>query len=188
MIKVKVAKGLITQNPRTPRFYTKPKIHKEGIPGSPVISSVNCHNWKISEYVDYHVQPIVPQIPSNIKDTSYFLCKLKPITEVPENSCLVTRNVKWLYISIPNSEGKKAVKISHENFTKKAIAAKVITTFLALILTIKWELSTNQRLCNGNYLCTILRKYIHAPFWAKILKSIRKSLTHFRYIDNIFLV
>ena len=36
-LKNKVAEGLITQNPRTPRFYTKPKIHKEGIPGGPVI-------------------------------------------------------------------------------------------------------------------------------------------------------
>ena len=49
---------------------------------------------------------------------------------------LVTLNVKPLYTSIPNAEGKKAVKISHENFTKNTIATKVITTFLALILTL----------------------------------------------------
>ena len=43
-LKDKVAEGLITQNPRTPHFYAKPKIHKEGIPRRPVISSVNCHS------------------------------------------------------------------------------------------------------------------------------------------------
>ena len=37
-----VAERLITQMPRTPRSYTKSKTHKEGIPGRPVISSVNC--------------------------------------------------------------------------------------------------------------------------------------------------
>ena len=53
MIEDKAAEGLITQNPRSP------KIHKEGIFGRPVISSVNCHSSKISKYVDYHLQPII---------------------------------------------------------------------------------------------------------------------------------
>ena len=43
-----VAEGLIALNLRTPSSYAKPKIHKEGIPGRPVISSVNCHSSKIS--------------------------------------------------------------------------------------------------------------------------------------------
>ena len=114
MIKDKVAEGLLTQNPR---FCTKPKIHKERIPGRPVISSVNCLNSKISEYIDYHLQPIVIEIPSYIKDTSDFLLRLKPITEVPENFYLGILDVKSLYTSTLNSEGIKAVKISQENFT-----------------------------------------------------------------------
>ena len=35
LIKNKIAEGLITRNPRTPQFYTKPKIDKEGIPRRP---------------------------------------------------------------------------------------------------------------------------------------------------------
>ena len=46
---------------------SKQKLHKEGVPGRPVISSVNCHIFKISEYVDYHLQPIVREIPSMSK-------------------------------------------------------------------------------------------------------------------------
>ena len=72
LTKDKVAEGLITRNPRTPRFYTKPKNRKEGIPGRPVISSVNCHSSKISEYVDYHLQQMVREIPSHIKDGAMF--------------------------------------------------------------------------------------------------------------------
>ena len=88
------------------------------------------------EYVDYHLQLTARKIPSYIKDTSEFLRKVKPITEVPENSYLVTLDAKSLYTSIPNSKGIKAVKISHENFKKKTIDVKVTTTFLALILTL----------------------------------------------------
>ena len=54
-----VAEELKTASPRTPRFYIQPKIYQQNNPGRPVISSVNCHTWNISEYVDYHLQPIV---------------------------------------------------------------------------------------------------------------------------------
>ena len=101
-----------------------------------MISSGNCHSSKTWEYVDYHLKPIVPEILSYIIDTNSFLRKLKPITGVPENFYLVTLDVKSLYTSIPNSKRIKAVKISQSNFTKKAIATKVIITFLALILTL----------------------------------------------------
>ena len=45
-MKKKVGEGSITENPRTPRFYTKSKIRKEGIPERPVISSVGKY-WNI---------------------------------------------------------------------------------------------------------------------------------------------
>ena len=47
-MKEKVAKGLKTENPRTTKFYLRPKIHKRGNPGNPVVSSVNCHTSNIT--------------------------------------------------------------------------------------------------------------------------------------------
>ena len=148
------------------------------------------------EYIDYHLQPIVPEVPSYIKDTRDFLRKLKAITEVPENFYLVTLDVKSLYASIPNSEGIETVKISHENFTRKAIATKVITTFVALILTL------NNFIFNlKNFLQTkgCALGIICAPSYANIFMdhferkyiypSIEgKSWTYFRYIDDILLI
>ena len=40
-VKDTVAEGLITQNPKMQRFYTKPKLNKDRIPGKPVISLRN---------------------------------------------------------------------------------------------------------------------------------------------------
>ena len=48
-------------------------MHKQGNPGRPVISSVNCLTSNISKYLDYHLQPIVQQIPPYIEDTNDFL-------------------------------------------------------------------------------------------------------------------
>ena len=40
---INVAEGLKTTSPRIPRVYIQPKTQKQGNPGRPVISSVNCH-------------------------------------------------------------------------------------------------------------------------------------------------
>ena len=45
-------------------------------------------------------------------------------------------DVKSPYTNIPNSEGTAAVKNPYDNYSKKSIATKVITTFMALILTL----------------------------------------------------
>ena len=73
-----IADGLSTSNPRTPKFYLSPKKHKPNNPCRPVISSVDCHTSNISRYVDYHLQPIVKNIPSYIKDTKTSLKKQRP--------------------------------------------------------------------------------------------------------------
>ena len=55
----KVAEGLKRNDPKTPKFYLRLKINKEGKRGRPVVSSLNSHTANISKYVDYHLQPIV---------------------------------------------------------------------------------------------------------------------------------
>ena len=45
-------------------------------------------------------------------------------------------DVKALYTNIPNNQGIAAVKQKHGHCTKITVAAKVIATFLALILTL----------------------------------------------------
>ena len=67
---------------------------------------------------------------------NYFINKISDIGNIPPNSYLVKMDVKSLYTDIPNSEGIVAVKNVNDNYPKKSIATKVITTFLALILTL----------------------------------------------------
>lgn len=92
-----VADGLITQIPRTSRF-------KNEIPGRLFVSSVNWRTLKITQDVDYHLQSIVREISSYIRDINDFLCKLKYITEFSENFYLLKIDVKSLCTNIPNLE------------------------------------------------------------------------------------
>ena len=55
---------------------------------------MNFHTANISKYVDYHLQPI---------DTQYFLKKLEKVKDIPQESLLVTLDVKSLYANIPNN-------------------------------------------------------------------------------------
>jgi len=74
-ISKETGKYLTPTNPRTVRFYHLPKIHKPGNPGRPIVSSSGTHTECISEFVDHHLQPLVVQIPSYLKDTKDFLQK-----------------------------------------------------------------------------------------------------------------
>ena len=132
IINEKVAEGL----KKTKKFYLRPKIHKEGNPSPPVVSSVNCHTASISKYVDCHFQPIVKEIHSYVKDAQDFLKKLEKVKDIPQGSLLVTLDVKSLYANIPNNEGITAVNESYDKYKEKAVSIKVIITFLSLILTL----------------------------------------------------
>ena len=86
-----------------------------------MVSSVNSHTANISKDVDYNLQPIVKEIPSNVKDTQDFLKKLKKIKDIPQEGLLVALDVKPLYTNIPNNEGIKAVKESYEKYKKSGM-------------------------------------------------------------------
>ena len=136
MINENIANGSKNQSPRTPQFYIPPKIHKKGNLGRPVVSLINCHTANISKYVDYHLQLIVKQIPSYVKYINDFINKINTVKSVPENSYLVAMDVRSLYTNIPNAEGISVVKRAFGNYSKKTTITKVITTFLALTLTL----------------------------------------------------
>ena len=84
-----------------------------------MVSSINCPTANISKYVDYHLQPIVEQITSYVKDTNDFINKINAVKSVPKNSYLVTMDVRSLYTNIPNAEGISAVNRPFNNCSKK---------------------------------------------------------------------
>ena len=76
---------LIPTDPKAGRFYILPKIHKQGNPGRPIVSS------------NYHFKPLVQTTQSFIKDTTHFLNKLQQLGQFPNNAILVTLGVSSLY-------------------------------------------------------------------------------------------
>ena len=75
---------LLPHRSRPARFYILPKIHKnkDNLPGLPIVSATSHPTEHISHFVDSHLNPLVPKLPSYIKDTTHFLRKLDDLKEL----------------------------------------------------------------------------------------------------------
>ena len=66
------------------------------------------------------------EISSYVKDTQNFFKKLEKVKDIPQESLLVTLDVKSLYTNIPNNEGIKEVKESFEKYKEKPVSTKLL--------------------------------------------------------------
>ena len=129
---------------RTPKFYMLPKIHKEGMPGQPVVSSVSSPTEKISAFADEFLKPIAQELPSYIKDTTHLIDE---VGKIFEDTYMVTIDIKSLYTNIDNDEGLRAVE---EELEKRSVKA---TPSFAIAMLMKLVLILNNFVFNGlNYL------------------------------------
>ena len=195
-ISEKLAKGLKMDDVRTPQFYLLPKIHKDGNPGRPVVSSIECHTSKISEFVDHHLQPVVQETLSYVKDTNDFLNKLEICSsEIDNNTILVTMDVKSLYTNIPNDEGIRATRTFLTRAGKSSLIP-VINKFLWLILTLNNFIFNciNYLQLNGvsmgtkcapNYANLFMAHFEETYIYPRIQG---KSLLYLRYIDDVLVI
>ena len=110
-------------------------MHKARNLARPVISSVNCHTSRISEFVDYYLQPEVEKLKSYGKDTTDFVKKIEAIDHVSDDSDLVSLDVRSLYTNLPHKERIEAVKQTLTK-SKPGIRIKVVLNILKLILTL----------------------------------------------------
>ena len=92
---------LTPQVPKAGRFYILPRIQKPGNPGRPIVSAYGQPTEKISEFVSFHLNPLVQTLPSYTKNTTHLLNKLKDLDVLPANAILATLDVSSLYTNIP---------------------------------------------------------------------------------------
>ena len=126
----------MVNSPRLRRFYLLPKIHKRlnSVPGRPVISNCGFFTENISEFLDFHLQPLGKKFKSYIKDTNHFLQKIYNLGELPEDAILCTVDVVGLYPSIPHEEGLEALREALERREDKAISTDALTELAHLVL------------------------------------------------------
>ena len=58
----------------------------------------------ISEYLDYHLNPLVSLTRSYVKDANHFLARLDKLGKIPEGALICNVSVVRRYPSIPHGE------------------------------------------------------------------------------------
>ena len=102
----------------------------------------------------------------------------------------------WIIYSIPNNQGIASVKKKYDHFPNETIPTKIITPFLALILTLnnfifKSKFYLQIKGCVMGTICTFSYANIFmSEFEEKHIYLLmkNKSAIYLRYIDNIFTV
>ena len=124
-----------------------PKIHKADVPGRPIISGCNGPTARLSEYADHFLKPLMNHIKSYVKDSMIFLRRIFSLNDkLPDNTILLTIDVKSLCTNIPNDEGIKAsMEVLEKHNTQNYGDINVIRQTLKLIL------NNNYFEFNGKY-------------------------------------
>ena len=190
---------LAYEEAKTSRFYMLPKIHKGTTPppGRPIVSANSSPTERISEFVDFFLNPLVPSIPSYIRDTTHFLKILRDLGQVPPNCLLVTLDVSSLYTNIPNIEGVQAAR----NLLRKHRFIDAKPHISSLLQALEMVLTMNNFEFNGNHYIQVGGTAMGtkvAPSFANtfmgqfeethIYTHPIKPLLWLRYIDDIFAI
>ena len=184
-----------TSEPKAGRFYILPKIHKQGNPGRPIISSNGHPTERISEFVNYHLKPLVQNLPSFIKDTTHFLLQLQKLGPLPDNALLVTLDVSSLYTNIPHNEGIDACRYFLNTRQDKLLPAENICDLIRMILTMNNFSFNNEHYLqkHGTAMGTRMAPSYANLFMGKfeqqaIDNSSLKPFIWWRFIDDIFMI
>ena len=181
-------------DPQAVRFYILPKIHKQGNPGRPIISSNGHPTERISQFVDFHLKPLVQMLPSYIKDTTHFLLQLQNLGPLPDNAILVTLDVSSLYTNIPHKEGIEACRHFLNTRQNKSLPTERICDLIRMILTMNNFTFNDQHFLQirGTAMGTRMAPSYANLFMGKFEQAIEnatyKSFVWRRFIDDIFMV
>ena len=177
------------------RFYLLPKIHKglSNVVGRPVISNCGTATEHISEFLDHHLNPLVSNTGSYVKDTNHFLLLLAGLGDIPGDALLCTADVVGLYPSIPRDEDLEAMRCALDSRRNPGVSTSSLVNLAKVVLennvfefdgkVYKQKLGT----AIGTKFAPAYANLFMADFETKLLDgSVDKPLVWFRYIDDVF--
>ena len=142
-----------------------------------------------------HIKEYVSKTKSNIRDTQYFITKLKSLGKIPEGAILCTLDVSSLYTNIPNQEGILAVAEKLRGDPSKTPIAKCILDLLKLVLhNMNFEFNGEHFLqtggtAMGTSLALNYANLFMDRFESKALAGYHlKPLTWLRFTDDIVMI
>ena len=155
-----------------------------------IISSINCHTYKISKHVDHYLQPVMKEIPSYVKDTNDFINKINN-HNIPRVNIYLT----WYKISLyKHTKPRRDSSCRNVPWTLSTqnSSNKGHNYFLALILTLnnfkfylQIKVHAMSTVCAPPY-ANVFMAYFKEKF---LYPLIRNAITlYLHYIDDIIIM
>ena len=182
---------LIQTDPKPGRFYMLPKVHKQGNPGRPIVSSNSHPTESSSQFVDFHLKPLVH---SPLQKT---LHTFEQLAQLPYNAFLVTLDVSSLYTNIPHNEGIGACRhfLDTRIRNPSTISTETLCVLIRMILTMT-NFTFNDKNCleihrtaMGTRMAPSYTNLFLTKFETDVLsRAPSQPHTWWRYIDDIFMI
>ena len=95
-----VYKRLYPTGAGSPTFYGLPKMHEEGMPLRPIVSSIGTVSYEISKELARILKPLVGKCPYQVQNTREIIQQVKGI-KLQKDECIMSYDVKALFTSVP---------------------------------------------------------------------------------------
>ena len=84
----------------SPKFYGLPKVHKQGMPLRPIVSSIGAVIYESAKELSKILKPLVGKSPHHVENNQEFLQHLKGIQLGPDE-VIISYDIKALFTSVP---------------------------------------------------------------------------------------
>ena len=120
-----------------PKFYVLPKVHKEGMPLTPIVSSIGAVTYKTSKELARILKPLVERSPYQVQNTRDFIQHINGI-HLRLDEIITSYDVKVLFTSVPIQPAlniiKKHLEEDKELQQRTSITVNHITCLLEFCL------------------------------------------------------
>ena len=94
-----IYKRLYPTGASTPKYYGLPKVHKEGVPLKPIISSRGATTYESAKELARNCKPLVGKSPYHIHITQDFIHS-KMTLKLQDHACMMSYDVHSLFTSV----------------------------------------------------------------------------------------
>lgn len=183
---------------KCPHIYGVPKVHKEGVPLRPIVSTRGSAFQPLARFLDKILRPLTEDNPVSIKNAHEFITKIKNHSPTPFDT-MCSFDVKSLFTSVPREETLQIVqqKLLSDPSLKKRTPLSVpkiceLVQFCMKATVFQYQedfYEQREGLAMGNPLSPTLAEIFMQDLEEKCIASFGKRASLIvRYVDDYFIL